>query len=332
VTAVVVGAVLVGGASARMGRDKAWAPFLGRPLVAVAADALAGAGLRRRLAVGDADGRCAELGLEPVPDRHPGEGPLGGLLSALAAAGADADVVVVLSCDLVRIGAADVARLVATLAAEERADVAAPVRSGRPQLLTAAYRPRAADALGAAFAAGERSVRRAAARLVLAAVTGVGDDALDDADTPADLARFAEVARSVHARLGGERSVGSAPMANDAVPEVPQVDVVDVVDDVPHVAAVALAAARDAETVLIDVREPDEWAEVRASGARHLPLGELEARVGEVPTDRPVYVICRSGARSQRAALFLRGAGVDAANVAGGTLAWAEAGLPTDHG
>jgi rhodanese-related sulfurtransferase len=55
-------------------------------------------------------------------------------------------------------------------------------------------------------------------------------------------------------------------------------------------------------------------------------------RVGEVPTDRTVYVICARGGRSAKAVEHLRGQGVDAVNVAGGTLAWIDAGLPTDRG
>lgn len=83
---------------------------------------------------------------------------------------------------------------------------------------------------------------------------------------------------------------------------------------------------------LVDVREPDEFEEVHAQGAVLIPLGEVPARLDEVPRGVPVYVICRSGARSQRVAELLMANGVDARNVAGGTLAWVEAGLPVEHG
>lgn len=83
---------------------------------------------------------------------------------------------------------------------------------------------------------------------------------------------------------------------------------------------------------LIDVREPDEFAEVRAGGAVLLPLGQLADRLDEVPRGRTVYVICRSGARSLRAAELLVAHGLDAVNVAGGTLAWVDAGLPVERG
>jgi rhodanese-related sulfurtransferase len=79
---------------------------------------------------------------------------------------------------------------------------------------------------------------------------------------------------------------------------------------------------------LLDVREDDEWAAGHVPGARHIPLGQLGARAAEVPQDELVYVICRSGARSGRAAQALAGAGWRAVNVAGGMQDWAAAGRP----
>ncbi len=85
---------------------------------------------------------------------------------------------------------------------------------------------------------------------------------------------------------------------------------------------------------LLDVREDDEWAAGHVPGARHIPLGELGARTAEVPQGQAVFVICRSGARSGRAAQALTGAGWQAINVAGGMQDWAAAGRPmiTDTG
>jgi rhodanese-related sulfurtransferase len=77
---------------------------------------------------------------------------------------------------------------------------------------------------------------------------------------------------------------------------------------------------------LLDVREDDEWAAGHAPQARHIPLGQLGARAAEVPQDDDVYVICRSGARSARAAQALIGAGWRAINVAGGMQDWSAAG------
>ena len=85
---------------------------------------------------------------------------------------------------------------------------------------------------------------------------------------------------------------------------------------------------------LLDVRENEEWAAGYAPGARHIPLGELGGRSAEIPQDETIYVICRSGGRSARAAQALAGAGWQAINVAGGMQDWAAAGRPmaTDSG
>jgi rhodanese-related sulfurtransferase len=79
---------------------------------------------------------------------------------------------------------------------------------------------------------------------------------------------------------------------------------------------------------LLDVREDDEWSAGHAPGATHIPLGQLTNRATEVPRDETIYVICRSGGRSARAAFALAGAGWDAVNVAGGMQDWAAAGRP----
>jgi len=84
--------------------------------------------------------------------------------------------------------------------------------------------------------------------------------------------------------------------------------------------------------VLVDVREPDEFDEVHAEGAVLIPLGDVPERRGEIPPDQDTLLICRSGARSQRAAEYLAGLGHRVANVAGGTLAWVERGLPVRQG
>ena len=81
-----------------------------------------------------------------------------------------------------------------------------------------------------------------------------------------------------------------------------------------------------ADAYLIDVREADEWACGHAAEAVHLPLSELQARVAEVPEDRPVYVICKVGGRSEQAVNFLNQLGRSTVNVSGGMLAWQAAG------
>lgn len=87
-------------------------------------------------------------------------------------------------------------------------------------------------------------------------------------------------------------------------------------------------AALPADGYLLDVREEDEWRAGHAADAVHVPLSELMGRVDEIPADRNVYVICRSGNRSAYAASFLNQTGRTSMNVAGGMHAWEYAGLP----
>jgi adenylyltransferase/sulfurtransferase len=92
-----------------------------------------------------------------------------------------------------------------------------------------------------------------------------------------------------------------------------------------EITVAGLAAWRDAGTdhVLLDVREDWELAVARLEPCLHIPLGQLPSRAGEVPRDRPVFVMCHAGVRSARAADFLRGSGFgDVRNVRGGIAAW----------
>jgi len=86
--------------------------------------------------------------------------------------------------------------------------------------------------------------------------------------------------------------------------------------------------------ILVDVRTPEEWAAGHAPQARHLPLDQLPTRHGELPRDRRIVVVCRSGGRSGAATEALVGAGYDAVNLEGGMRAWVDAGLAcvTDTG
>lgn len=82
--------------------------------------------------------------------------------------------------------------------------------------------------------------------------------------------------------------------------------------------------------LLLDVREPDEYAAVHAVDAKLIPLGEVGARLKEIEAykDKPVAVICRSGRRSAQAVGILKEAGfTQVVNVEGGTSAWVQAGL-----
>ncbi len=77
---------------------------------------------------------------------------------------------------------------------------------------------------------------------------------------------------------------------------------------------------------IVDVREDDEWSAGRISGARHIPLGRLADQMGDLPKDRPVVTVCRTGPRSERAAKTLQEAGYSANFLAGGVTAWAAGG------
>lgn len=85
--------------------------------------------------------------------------------------------------------------------------------------------------------------------------------------------------------------------------------------------------------LLVDVREPGEFVAVRAPGAVLLPTSAFAARAGELPTDRPLMIVCHVGGRSAAVTGFLVRAGrTDVINVAGGMDAWEAAGLPVRRG
>jgi rhodanese-related sulfurtransferase len=81
---------------------------------------------------------------------------------------------------------------------------------------------------------------------------------------------------------------------------------------------------------ILDVREPYEWEAGHVEGSVHVPLAQVMSGGGQdrVAGDRPVMVICRSGNRSELAALMLQARGIDASNVEGGLEDWAREGLP----
>ncbi|MBV6701774.1 rhodanese-like domain-containing protein [Kitasatospora aureofaciens] len=87
------------------------------------------------------------------------------------------------------------------------------------------------------------------------------------------------------------------------------------------------AASVPADAVLLDVREQDEWDAGHADGALHIPLGQVIARLGELP-DEKLYVLCRVGGRSAQVVQYLVQQGRDAVNVDGGMYAWESAGRP----
>ncbi|MCU1486098.1 MAG: hypothetical protein JWN67_2844 [Actinomycetia bacterium] len=101
---------------------------------------------------------------------------------------------------------------------------------------------------------------------------------------------------------------------------------------VPEIDVAELARRHAEGAYVLDVRQPDEYEAGHVPGAVLVPLDQLEARQAEVPTDRPLLVICKSGGRSAKAVQVLSAAGLDATNVAGGTMAWIDAGNPVAQG
>ncbi|MEK9145385.1 MAG: rhodanese-like domain-containing protein [Elusimicrobiota bacterium] len=98
-------------------------------------------------------------------------------------------------------------------------------------------------------------------------------------------------------------------------------------------AAAAELAARPG-TLVLDVRTPEENVRGRIKGARLIPIGELEDRLGDLPQDKstPILVYCAAGGRSSRAASLLRARGyAESFNLSGGISAWEDAGLPVER-
>lgn len=173
-----IGAVLCGGASSRMGCDKATLVVDGLALSRRMADSLAAAGCSPVVGVGGEPSALTGVGLRHIADQHPGEGPLGGVLTALSL-GAPCLVV---ACDLPRLGAATLSSLIDALGDHD----AAIARSDRVEPLCAVWSARSAALLQIKFDAGERAVYRAIADLNVAWVR-VPPEELRNVNTPADL-------------------------------------------------------------------------------------------------------------------------------------------------
>lgn len=124
---------------------------------------------------------------------------------------------------------------------------------------------------------------------------------------------------------GGTTASGPAGPGAEANGPAGQVQLIDVAD---------LKQKLDAGEIpiLVDVRTPGERARGSVPGSVGIPLSELSSRVGELDAYRegPVYLVCQSGRRSQRAAELLAGQGFTAVNVTGGTSAWQAKGWPVE--
>jgi rhodanese-related sulfurtransferase len=87
----------------------------------------------------------------------------------------------------------------------------------------------------------------------------------------------------------------------------------------------------DPTVQVVDVREGNEWISGHIAGSVHMPLGDVRRRLAELDPLRPVVTVCRSGRRSLISARELQQAGfADVKSLAGGVIAWAEAGQPLE--
>ena len=137
---------------------------------------------------------------------------------------------------------------------------------------------------------------------------------------------LAAIALTVAACGSGAPAATASPAASTPVAGAPAALAAEVsVDEASRL--------RDAGAFMLDVREPDEWAAGHIEGATLIPLGELAARAKEVPADRQVVVVCRSGNRSAQGRDVLLGAGLTSVtSMAGGMNDWAASGKPVVTG
>jgi rhodanese-related sulfurtransferase len=106
------------------------------------------------------------------------------------------------------------------------------------------------------------------------------------------------------------------------------------VDAYPQEISVSQAAAkRQAGAFILDVRQPEEWADAHIPGSTLIPLGDLEDRINEVPKDQEIVVVCRSGNRSAQGRDILKQAGfTQVTSMAGGLNEWKADGYETASG
>lgn len=106
----------------------------------------------------------------------------------------------------------------------------------------------------------------------------------------------------------------------------------DVQDITPAELSALLEKGNGSKPVVLDVREPWEFAQGHVPGARLIPLGELSRKVSDLDPSAPVAVICATGSRSLSAAALLGGKGFETIyNVTGGTMRWMQSGLPLER-
>jgi rhodanese-related sulfurtransferase len=97
---------------------------------------------------------------------------------------------------------------------------------------------------------------------------------------------------------------------------------------IPTVTVDQIPAELPADVVLLDVREPVEWAHGHAPEAVHVPMHDIPGRLADLPADGRILVVCKVGGRSAQVVAYLAQNGFDAINIDGGMLEWQAAGRP----
>ncbi len=291
-----------------MGTDKSLIELDGVAMAERVATTLEAAGCNPVFFVGGDEVALGVTGRRLVPDRWPGEGPVGGVVSALeAVAGSKPVGVVVCACDLPDL-TVDAVRAVIGAGGEgsDHSDVRPDVRvahTGRLEPMLACWSPSTAGRIAELFTdGGIRALRQVILRFDAVTVP-VDAAALRNVNRPADLGK--------HQR---RRLASLVPVA------ISEIDVDEF-------------AGRLAEGVrVIDVREPDEYGAGHVPGAELIPLGTVAEHLDRFVADGTTFVICKSGGRSMRACELASSQGYDVVNVTGGTGAWMESGRDTVQG
>jgi molybdenum cofactor guanylyltransferase len=174
------GAVLTGGASRRMGRDKSLVAIDGQPMAARVVAALTEAGCQPVIVVGGDRARLTSVGLTVIDDQWPGEGPLGAIITALRTTGVPT---IVAACDLPWL---DAATAIALQSASSAGHDLAVATTQRDEPLCACWMPTALDTLERQFLDGQRAVHRVFEALDVVRVP-VSAAALRNVNTPQDL-------------------------------------------------------------------------------------------------------------------------------------------------
>ncbi len=101
----------------------------------------------------------------------------------------------------------------------------------------------------------------------------------------------------------------------------------------PEIPVTEAFAKREAGAFILDVRQPEEWNEFHIPGSALVPLEKLEQRLNELPRDKEIVVVCRSGNRSRSGRDILEKAGfMQVTSMAGGLTDWKARGYPTVSG